>query len=326
MSQKASVLSLLGFGLVCLVLGMALDAHRLIGLGIMDASLTSDMPLVRETAQLEVRLVRWALLVLGAAGLALGALWPWISAARPYRRFMAWDLAPPATYDRQLTRFRGPSAAVMVLLIVLSALYLTQGPAIFSDAQLGWINREDGVLEYAQAGFLLLASAVSLGIALRLRGMRARRAMHAFLALLFFAMFGEEISWGQRILGFDTPENLKGLNVQNEVNLHNMYGYMFDHLFILLFFVWGCVVPLLYQVSGFFRQVFRMIGLPVPSAGLAVGMLIATLCQDQIVYRLTEGIPGLRLAELREFLSAAAFLLLMVEARRGLLPASGPRG
>jgi len=39
-------------------------------------------------------------------------------------------------------------------------------------------------------------------------------------ALFFIA--GEEISWGQRLLKFDTPEELKEVNYQDEFTLHNI--------------------------------------------------------------------------------------------------------
>ncbi len=35
---------------------------------------------------------------------------------------------------------------------------------------------------------------------------------------------GEEISWGQRLLGFASPEPLRALNAQSEVNFHNLHG------------------------------------------------------------------------------------------------------
>jgi hypothetical protein len=45
-------------------------------------------------------------------------------------------------------------------------------------------------------------------------------AVAAALACLGIA--GEEISWGQRLVGWTTPEALGGVNVQDETNLHNI--------------------------------------------------------------------------------------------------------
>jgi hypothetical protein len=298
---------------------MVIDPDRMAAAGIMDQSLASDIPLVRATALLEIRFAKGAFLVLAVLSLTLGVLWPSICNSARYARFLNWDLAPPAAYDHQLTEMRSLSTGVMAALFFTLVLYLAIGEALFSVQTLDWINREDGLVESAQAILLILASILSARVAFGVRAMAPRAVMHGLIALLFFLMFGEEISWGQRILGIETPESLKGLNVQNEINLHNMFGYFFDHLFILLFFLWGCMVPLLNHVSGFFRQVFRMIGLPVASVGLAVGMLVTTLFQGQIVFRFTDGIPGLRLPELRELLSAMAFFLLMLESYRYLV-------
>lgn len=42
------------------------------------------------------------------------------------------------------------------------------------------------------------------------------------LALMLFVMLGEEVSWGQRLLGFSTPEWLTLRNFQGEFTLHNI--------------------------------------------------------------------------------------------------------
>ena len=51
-----------------------------------------------------------------------------------------------------------------------------------------------------------------------------KRLAYLGLAFVLFGAFGEEISWGQRILGFGTPEEVARLNVQREVNVHNLFG------------------------------------------------------------------------------------------------------
>ncbi len=42
------------------------------------------------------------------------------------------------------------------------------------------------------------------------------------LSLLFFAAFGEEISWGQQWFHFSTPQSIEDLNQQGELTLHNL--------------------------------------------------------------------------------------------------------
>ena len=79
---------------------------------------------------------------------------------------------------------------------------------------------EDGVVEYASAFAWLLATLLcvrALGHAPR----RARWLLAGWMALCFLCM-GEEVSWGQRIVGFDTPDAVFGQNQQQEVTFHNL--------------------------------------------------------------------------------------------------------
>ncbi|MEZ5285770.1 MAG: hypothetical protein R2712_13375 [Vicinamibacterales bacterium] len=84
--------------------------------------------------------------------------------------------------------------------------------------------QEDRPVE--QLTFLFLAAAG--GLALRL-GLSGRTRTPAWTTA-FFCTFGfglllvamEEVSWGQRFLGFDTPPLLDAVNAQGEANLHNI--------------------------------------------------------------------------------------------------------
>ncbi len=88
----------------------------------------------------------------------------------------------------------------------------------------GFVYAEDGLFESATAVILLIC------VVLLLSGLRQswrldRRLGFAagFLALLCFLLLMEEISWGQRIIGFETPEEIEEINAQQETNLHNMF-------------------------------------------------------------------------------------------------------
>ncbi len=71
------------------------------------------------------------------------------------------------------------------------------------------------------------------------------------LACVYFA--GEELSWGQWIFGWQTPETLRALNVQGETNLHNLSPWLdkkprsLVELFILAA---GLVLPLWLRARG----------------------------------------------------------------------------
>lgn len=54
-------------------------------------------------------------------------------------------------------------------------------------------------------------------------------ALSILICLVLFVMAGEELSWGQRIFGWATPEAISKINAQNETNLHNMATQAFQN-------------------------------------------------------------------------------------------------
>ncbi len=83
-----------------------------------------------------------------------------------------------------------------------------------------WATYEDLVGEWVQFWSIAIAFAVSA----RLVFVRWRYRWF-FLALslscLYVAM--EEISWGQRLVGFSSPEFFRANNLQGEFNVHNFF-------------------------------------------------------------------------------------------------------
>lgn len=86
-----------------------------------------------------------------------------------------------------------------------------------------FLTSEDSVFEWPQFVGFAAASILAFACAWKLR-----KAGRPLLALAYFAfglgcffVAGEEIAWGQRILGFGTPEPLEEINEQEEVTVHN---------------------------------------------------------------------------------------------------------
>lgn len=141
---------------------------------------------------------------------------------------------------------------------------------------LEYICQEDGLVENATAILYFLAS-VAVGKTLLRGGWRSPWLW--CYALLFLFVAGEEISWGQRVFGIETPAALARSNVQGELNLHNIEGAhdkvrLFAGLFVLL----TCVMsPLLDRLSERGRRLHAAMRVPVvpPEAGVAAvaGML-----------------------------------------------------
>jgi hypothetical protein len=83
---------------------------------------------------------------------------------------------------------------------------------------------EDHLVEWLQVGLLAGAAVLLLRCWRVVRVLEARRVdarVYGLLAIATLFVALEEISWGQRILGFETPHGLSRVNQQGEFNLHN---------------------------------------------------------------------------------------------------------
>lgn len=124
---------------------------------------------------------------------------------------------PPEEPRPRLVGLSLAAAAAFVLLFVAS-------PRSFN-----WLGSEDNVVEYLSALFGVVGAAFFAGVVLAAwdlpDGSPNRRLTLVFAALCALALFllgMEEISWGQRLFGFGTPESFTA-NRQGEVNLHNFF-------------------------------------------------------------------------------------------------------
>ena len=164
--------------------------------------------------------------------------------ARPYPRVPRFhDLIPanltqvvqrcfapiPADRDRYGRGFFFAAAAVLTFtLVVYWAL------TVFPDVK--WFAGEDGASEWWSVGTYLAAAVMATVTSRSLARLGHHRLGWAHLwfaaALLIGAM--EEISWGQRLLGWSTPEALERINVQDETSFHNLSG--FDSVLATLIF------------------------------------------------------------------------------------------
>jgi hypothetical protein len=153
------------------------------------------------------------------------------------------------------------------LLVVIAVPFLVVGGGL-TAAALGkeaykWYVQEDGFAETLQAVAFGVGALFSILAALRFRaaGERTLGALFLVLGLGLVFVTGEEISWGQRILGWETPESLRELNRQDETNLHNIfvieYGLRWAQIAVGL---WGTVLPLLLwgRTQGWSRQLERL--------------------------------------------------------------------
>ena len=108
------------------------------------------------------------------------------------------------------------------------------------------IADEDGVIEWLQFAAYAATAVVALMAARRMlaHGERVPGVLWLLLALLCVFIAGEEISWGQRLLGLETPESIKEVNRQGEIGVHNVFGIeMAFSVMLLTGGLFGTVAP-----------------------------------------------------------------------------------
>jgi hypothetical protein len=166
-------------------------------------------------------------------------------------------------------------ANVLVLGVLAFAWALEQrDPECFYRAV-----QEDGTVEWVSFWAFCLA-----GVAAALRQRRQTRRLPWFLggvALFCFFVAMEEISWGQRLLGFQPPAYFLERNYQQEANLHNVVATDLRMLaFSLVIAGYGIALPLLARVPSLGR-LLRRLAVVGPPAGL-----IPTFAASLLTYEL----------------------------------------
>jgi hypothetical protein len=140
-----------------------------------------------------------------------------------------------------------PLAKVLVGIAVLQAV-LAAAVALLWLPEYRALIQEDEGLENLSAIWWTAAAAVALAAAARTKVRRHRSPLIYGLAAAFFIVCGaEEISWGQRIFGFATPETLEEINKQGETNLHNIgsisvFWTAFFLLALFVFIMWPALL------------------------------------------------------------------------------------
>ena len=139
-----------------------------------------------------------------------------------------------------------PTRTIFHLVVVLATMVVVGMTAHWPGQEnlLAMVAEEDGPVEWATVASLLLISFACAGWAAGAVGLR--RVVLLSTALLTFVAAGEEISWGQRLLGIEPGEFMLSHNYQNENNLHNLIpAPVFNGLVLLCVWVVFVLLPLL---------------------------------------------------------------------------------
>lgn len=142
------------------------------------------------------------------------------------------------------------------------------------------------------------------------------------LAALFLFGFLEEISWGQRIFGIDTPEILQGSNKQRELNIHNLEIFhpvgsdggrklfSMERLFTLFWLGFCILIPATYRIKSPVKAFLDKEDFPV--VPLPMGLLFALnyLISKWVGLQVEGGMSHHDLAEVKETGFAFVFFLV----------------
>jgi hypothetical protein len=140
----------------------------------------------------------------------------------------------------------------LVSLIALAPIFIALAgviTALIGGKIYHFFTGEDRFAENLQVFLWLLA--FGLGFLVVKRHWQAGRYVMALLYLCLnagiFVIIGEEVSWGQRMLGLETPETLKTVNRQREINIHSLEGMIgtFRSLYLIIG-AYGTLLPLLF--------------------------------------------------------------------------------
>lgn len=137
-----------------------------------------------------------------------------------------------------------PFVTTVVLFPVVISLIAIVGGAV-NRPLFDLLTGEDALGEWLQVLGWVVTLGFAVVVASRL-GMARSPLLFGLYALLVMGVVfivGEEISWGQRLFGWGTPEPLQEVNRQGETNLHNIYG-------VQTAFAWAMFVVGLYGTAA----------------------------------------------------------------------------
>ncbi len=117
---------------------------------------------------------------------------------------------------------------------------------IFKPWFFNTLSLEDGLIEWGSA-LLLFSSCIIFVVSVSMCRHNANipkvtKFTLAFLALVFFIIAMEEISWFQRVIEIETPKILKGHH-QDEMNLHNLATNYIENIYYFGAFLFLVILP-----------------------------------------------------------------------------------
>lgn len=166
-------------------------------------------------------------------------------------RFIAFEKAEDYFFTDDINPNKSYSKYVFFI-GVIAGLFLHLVYLVFGEPA------HEGIIEEGSSLLFLFTGLIFLGSVFHLKKMYFTKAIYLsnlytliFLAFTLLVIYGEEISWGQRILEIEATGVFHEYNFQSETNIHNFFNPLFKFLypivglgsFVILFFLWSFYKP-----------------------------------------------------------------------------------
>ncbi len=213
----------------------------------------------------------------------------------------------------------------LIVLIIQAGLETFLRPDILAR-----LHSENGPHEIAQ--FLIMAAALIIAVSTLLKMNRAAQPLLAgwlgLAALCCLYVAGEEVSWGQHILDWTTPEFWATVNDQQETNLHNISSWLDQKPRLALkagIIIGGLIIPFLMRyrpdlLPARFAVIYPPAILAV-TAALAIGVEIIEETGKLFGLFLFERVSEVQ--ELYMFYFVLLYLLVLKGRAAGTAPKTG---
>ena len=223
---------------------------------------------------------------------------------------------------REHLRWRWPPGeAIQACALITMAVFLAYAvyiSRIDPDAFRYSLVVEDGFVESVTVVVLLTAMVVCLRRFMQLRGERSPLFLFVTFLLGALCLFGagEEISWGQRIFGLESPEFFEENNAQGEIGLHNLVieiegeevklnKLIFGTGLALAMLIYLFVATPLYRRRPAVTKFFDAIAAPMPRNYQIIGYLVIVAVVELLIDHSKRG-------EMTEFAACIMFALNVI--------------
>lgn len=200
---------------------------------------------------------------------------------------------------------------IFIFLVVGLGLYFSRTNLPYFE---GTFVREDSFVEWTSVLALFVGTLLCLYRVHILKPFRNNGFIWGlyFFAFLFFFGMGEEISWGQRIFEFNSPQFFLKYNSQMEFNFHNLrFGgfkinkYIFGTLLGIIIASYFLILPFAYQRIEKIKAFVNRFAIPVPR--------IYHIAAYLLLFLLVNAIPSGKKGEILEFGGCWIFLMMIFE-------------